>query len=480
MSEGGRRRRALHRPVGQPRRGRDDGQRARGLVRGPAVPHRHRRSRVLSWIAGRHWTGHRGRAAAGTRPRRSATSRASSTATSRPSCSTSPRGSAWPTSWPTGRGRAREIAEAVGADPDALARVLRGLALEGVARRGGRRALRAHRRSARVCAKACPARSAGRRSPAASCTGRRPPGCCAPRPRAARRSSTSTASASSSTSAGDPEREAAFQASMADRARREAADVVAAYDFAGLRELVDVGGGSGVLLEAILRRRRSCAASSSTGRRRSSGPARGLRPPASTTRECVVGDFFDAVPPGADAYLLSRVIHDWDDADARRILTTCREAMPAARGCCSSRRSCPSAPRDAPEAIRMDLHMLMLFGARERTRRVPRLLAGAGLDTAARRADGVAGRPERDRGTVAAPPAEGAAAGRCHTIDAADALDHDQEPLRAARPGRARALGRGAGPDRRAGPPPRDPRAVPRAALRASCAAPASCAPSAG
>ncbi len=53
--------------------------------------------------------------------------------------------------------------------------------------------------------------------------------------------------------AADPEREAAFQASMADRARREAADVVAVYDFAGMTELVDVGGGSGVLLEAVLR-----------------------------------------------------------------------------------------------------------------------------------------------------------------------------------------------------------------------------------
>src|SRR5256885_210696 len=64
-------------------------------------------------------------------------------------------------------------------------------------------------------------------------------------------------------------------------------------------------------------------------------------------------------------------------------------------------------------------------------------------------------------------PRTGRLAGqRCHTIDAADALDHDQEPLRAARPGRARALGRGPGPHRRAGPPPRDPGAVPRAALR--------------
>ncbi len=41
----------------------------------------------------------------------------------------------------------------------------------------------------------------------------------------------------------------------------------------------------------------------------------------------MTGDFFVAVPSGADAYLVSRVIHDWDDADARRVLATCRAAM---------------------------------------------------------------------------------------------------------------------------------------------------------
>ena len=39
---------------------------------------------------------------------------------------------------------------------------------------------------------------------------------------------------------------------------------------------------------------------------------------------CVVGDFFESVPAGADAYLLSRVLHDWDDDDALRILRVCR------------------------------------------------------------------------------------------------------------------------------------------------------------
>jgi hypothetical protein len=180
----------------------------------------------------------------------------------------------------------------------------------------------------------------------------------------------------------DPEREAAFQASMADRARREAADVVAAYDFAGLREIVDVGGGSGVLLEAILRATPGLRGvlvdrpeAVERARARLAGAGLGDR------CEGVVGDFFDAVPPGADAYLLSRVIHDWDDADAQRILATCRDAMPDEARLLLVEAILPERAQDGPEAIRMDLHMLVLLGARERTEaQYRRLLAEAGLE----------------------------------------------------------------------------------------------------
>ena len=230
---------------------------------------------------------------------------------------------------------------------------------------------------------------------------------------------------------------------MADRAQREAADVVAAYDFAGLRELVDVGGGSGVLLEAILRATpalRGVLVDRPEAVERARRATR--RMPASTDRcECVVGDFFDAVPPGADAYLLSRVIHDWDDADARRILATCREAMPVGARLLLVEAIVPERAQDGPEAVRMDLHMLMLFSARERTEaQYRRLLADAGFELRRAVPTGSPAGLSVLEATVASPSADGAPAGRCHTIDRADALDHDQEPLCPARPGRARAL----------------------------------------
>jgi O-methyltransferase domain len=105
-----------------------------------------------------------------------------------------------------------------------------------------------------------------------------------------------------------------------------------------------------------------------------------LRSIAEARVECRTGDFFASVPPGADAYLLSRVIHDWDDADAHRILTRCREAMGPHARLLLVEALMPERAVDAPEAIRMDLHMLMLLGARERTEAEYRaLLADAGL-----------------------------------------------------------------------------------------------------
>jgi O-methyltransferase domain/Dimerisation domain len=181
--------------------------------------------------------------------------------------------------------------------------------------------------------------------------------------------------------AAHPDDGLAFQASMAGRADREAADVVAAYDFGGLRRLVDVGGGAGVLLEAIVRSTPGLDGvlvdlPEAVARAAQRFAAAGL----DGRVECEAGDFFAAVPPGADAYLLSRVIHDWDDADARRILTCCREAMGPHARLLLVEALMPERADDAPEAIRMDLHMLMLLGARERTEAEYRaLLADAGL-----------------------------------------------------------------------------------------------------
>jgi O-methyltransferase domain/Dimerisation domain len=165
-----------------------------------------------------------------------------------------------------------------------------------------------------------------------------------------------------------PDQEAVFHGSMAGRSEQEADDVVAAYDFSGLRSLIDVGGGRGILLAAILRATPDLHGILLDRPAAIPDARRHLDESSVANRaDCVAGDFFASVPPGADAYLLSRVLHDWDDADSGRILATCRQAMRSDSRLLILEAILPERARDRPAAIRMDLHMLLLLRARERT-----------------------------------------------------------------------------------------------------------------
>jgi hypothetical protein len=178
-----------------------------------------------------------------------------------------------------------------------------------------------------------------------------------------------------------PQHAAAFHASMAGRARQEADAVVATYDFGGLNRLVDVGGGRGVLAAAILRAAPRLHAELIDRPAAIDDARRHLTAHGLTDRcACLAGDFFDTLPGGADAYLLSRIIHDWDDNAAQQILATVRAAMPPHGRVLLVEAVLPERVSDQPAAIRMDLHMLILLGAKERTAAQYRdLLAHAGL-----------------------------------------------------------------------------------------------------
>jgi hypothetical protein len=165
-----------------------------------------------------------------------------------------------------------------------------------------------------------------------------------------------------------PDRGRVFQASMEDRSRREAADVVAAYDFGAFRRLIDIGGGHGVLLGTILGAAPQLQGVLLDQPQVVAGARERLESEGLRGRcELIAGDFFTTLPAGGDAYILSRVIHDWDDEAAVRILINCRRAMEHAATLLLVEVVLPEQSCDHPAAVRMDLHMLMLLGGRERS-----------------------------------------------------------------------------------------------------------------
>ena len=182
----------------------------------------------------------------------------------------------------------------------------------------------------------------------------------------------------------DPETREIFNQSMLELTRHIARAVTVSYDFSELRTLVDVGGGYGQLLVPILQRHPRLKGTvydlphCREGALRVMGEA-GL----ADQFEFVGGSFFEAVPEGADAYIVKSVIHDWDDVKSTDILRACRAAMrPGARLLvCEPIASDVAGSSPIDEMIAAsDLNMLVVTGGRERTEREFRdLLDGAGL-----------------------------------------------------------------------------------------------------
>ena len=109
-----------------------------------------------------------------------------------------------------------------------------------------------------------------------------------------------------------------------------APQVAAAYQFAPWGSLMDVGGGSGLLLAEILKVHRGLRGvlaeqPSVLERARQRGFFSGELAGRVQFESC---DFFQAIPAGCRAYLLKMVIHDWDDKRASQILINCRRTVP--------------------------------------------------------------------------------------------------------------------------------------------------------
>lgn len=160
----------------------------------------------------------------------------------------------------------------------------------------------------------------------------------------------------------------AFNEFMRLRSEPVAAAVAARYDFSDVATLVDVGGGKGTLLAAILNAHPGVRGILLDRENVIPGARAHLAGQGLTDRcELVSGDFFAPLPQGADAYILGSVLHNWGDEDALRILGRVREAMPDDGRVLLVDITLPD--DDRPHVGKeLDMRMLSLFdGGRERT-----------------------------------------------------------------------------------------------------------------
>jgi hypothetical protein len=127
----------------------------------------------------------------------------------------------------------------------------------------------------------------------------------------------------------NPELGGAFDRWMTRQSDQHNAAVVAAYDFAPFSVVADVGGGRGSTLAAILRTYPSLRGILMDLPQVVADPSPLEAAGVADRCELVGGDMLRGVPAGADVYLVKRVLMDWGDEQAIRILRNCAEAMQA-------------------------------------------------------------------------------------------------------------------------------------------------------
>lgn len=158
-----------------------------------------------------------------------------------------------------------------------------------------------------------------------------------------------------------------FSETMVGLHGAEPAAVAAAYDFSEFATIIDVGGATGNLLTTILSRYPEPRGIlfdqvHVVGNAAKLINARGL-----TNRiKIEAGSFFDSVPADGEAYLLSHIIHDWNETQCLTILGNCHRAMKPRNRLLIIEMVLPTGDVPHPGKL-LDIIMLAIPGGQERT-----------------------------------------------------------------------------------------------------------------
>ena len=180
----------------------------------------------------------------------------------------------------------------------------------------------------------------------------------------------------------DPRRRASFDAQMGRDVAAWTPLTVEPYDWGSLGHVIDVGGGDGTLLAALLEAHPGLQGTVFDQPTTAEAARKTLADAGLSDRATVAsGSFFDRLPPGAGGYLLSAVLHDWDDDPARAILRRCADAAGTEGTVFVVEKTGPDG--ESP-STQMDLRLLAYFGGRQRgVTELSSLAEDAGLKVAA-------------------------------------------------------------------------------------------------
>jgi C-methyltransferase len=160
-----------------------------------------------------------------------------------------------------------------------------------------------------------------------------------------------------------PDQASVFDRAMTAKSHADIPLVLDVFDFGAHRRVADIGGGRGHFLHALARRHPQVSA---TLVDLPEVIERATGDPIVDGLQLVAADFFTDALPTADVYVLMEIIHDWDDADAVRILTNIRQSAPDDAKVVIIETVLDSDHLRDP-AKTLDVVMLAITGGRERT-----------------------------------------------------------------------------------------------------------------
>lgn len=158
-----------------------------------------------------------------------------------------------------------------------------------------------------------------------------------------------------------------FDEAMTTYSQQTHISVADAYDFSGINKIVDVGGGHGTLISSILEAYPNLRGVLFDSAHAIEGAQKHIQAAGLSERcELVAGDFFKSLPSGEDVYVLSSIIHDWDDDSSIAILKNCHDAM-VENGKLLLVEMVISPGNEPFFGKLLDLHMLIMHGGHDRT-----------------------------------------------------------------------------------------------------------------